>query len=287
MASVAARRRVSVPRATVWVALAGLLVATAALVLYLGRSTSFYFDEWNFVLLRRAWDADALLQPHNEHLSLVPVLIYKAIFTTAGIDSYVPFRVAGVAVHLLTLVALFVYARRRVGDVLALGAAVVIAVLGPAWPDVLWPFQMGFLGSLAAGIGALLALDRGDRRGEIGGGGPAHRRARVVLARASRSWRRGARDPRAARPPRALVDCRRPGRALRRRILGYGPARARRASTTSSPRPPTSPMLRRPPPARCSGSGVEWGRRSRSRASRCSCWRSARDVGATRGGWPR
>ena len=32
----------------------------------------------------------------------------------------------------------------------------------------MWPFQMGFLGSLAAGIGALLCLDRGDRAGEIG-----------------------------------------------------------------------------------------------------------------------
>ena len=167
MASVAARRRVAVPRATVWVALAGLLVVTAAVVLYLGRSTSFYYDDWNFVLFRRPWDADALLQPHNEHLSLVPVLIYKAIFTTAGIESYVPFRVAGVAVHLLVLVALFVYARRRVGDGPALGAATLIAVLGPSWPDVLWPFQMGFLGSLAAGIAALLALDRGDRKGEI------------------------------------------------------------------------------------------------------------------------
>ena len=78
-----------------------------------------------------------------------------------------PFRVAGLLVHLTVLVLLFVYARRRVGDVLALGAAVVIACLGPGWPDVLWPFQMGFLGSLAAGIGALLALDRGDRRGDI------------------------------------------------------------------------------------------------------------------------
>jgi hypothetical protein len=97
----------------------------------------------------------------------VPVLIYKTIFATAGIDSYTPFRVAGVAVHLLVLVLLFLYARRRVGDAPALGAAAVIALLGPAWPDVLWPFQTGFLGSLAAGLGALLALDRGDRRGEI------------------------------------------------------------------------------------------------------------------------
>jgi len=161
-------RKVQLPRATVWVALAGLLVATAALVLYLGRSTGFYFDEWNFVLERRGWDADALLAPHNEHLSVVPVLIYKTIFSTVGIDSYTPFRVAGVIVHLIVLVVLFAYARRRVGDVLSLGIVGLVAVFGPAWPDVMWPFQAGFLASLAAGIGALLLLDRGDRRGEIG-----------------------------------------------------------------------------------------------------------------------
>ena len=167
-ASTPPRRRLELPSAIVWVALAGVLLLTAAVILYLGRSTTFYFDEWNFVLERRAWDVDALLKPHNEHLSVVPVLIYKALFSTLGIDAYAPYRVAGVVVHLIVLVLLFVYARRRVGDVLALGVTVLIAVFGPAWPDVLWPFQAGFLGSLAAGIGALLCLDRGDRRGDIG-----------------------------------------------------------------------------------------------------------------------
>jgi hypothetical protein len=167
-ATPSSRRRLALPGFTVWLALAGLLALTAVVVLYLGRSTTFYFDEWNFVLERRAWDVDALLKPHNEHLSLVPVLVYKALFSTLGIDAYAPYRVAGVVVHLIVLVLLFVYARRRVGDVLALGVTVVLAVFGPAWPDILWPFQMGFLGSLAAGLGVLLCLDRGDRAGEIG-----------------------------------------------------------------------------------------------------------------------
>ena len=64
----------------------------------------------------------------------------------------------------------------------------------------MWPFQIGFLGSLAAGIGALLCLDRGDRRGDIG--------ASALLAVALASSSLGipicaavaARDPRAAGP---------------------------------------------------------------------------------------
>ena len=39
--------------------------------------------------------------------------------------------------------------------------------LGTGWNDVLWPFQTGYLGSLAAGLAALLALDRESRRGDV------------------------------------------------------------------------------------------------------------------------
>ena len=154
------------PVRTGWLALAALVAAAFALLLYLGRSTTFYFDDWNWIISRREWDAGALLEPHNGHLSLAPVLVYKALFSTVGLESYVPYRVAGLAIHCGVAVLLFAYARRRVGDVLALAAAAAILLLGTAWQDVLWPFQIGFLGSLAAGIGALLALDREDRRGD-------------------------------------------------------------------------------------------------------------------------
>ena len=117
--------------------------------------------------LRRGWNADALLAPHNEHLSVVPVLLYKLLFATVGIDHYWPYRVLGLAMHAFVVVGLFFYARRRVGDVLALAAAATILFLGKGWNDVLWPFQAGFMASMAAGVGALLALDRGTRRGDV------------------------------------------------------------------------------------------------------------------------
>jgi hypothetical protein len=164
----ATRRRVAAPpHAATWIALGALVLGATALALHLGRSTTFYFDDWTFIQDRRGWDLDALFAPHNEHLSLVPVLVYKLLFEVAGIESYTPYRVAGLVVHALVVVLLFLYARRRVGDLAALAAAAVVALLGQAWPDVLWPFQIGFLGSLAAGLGALLALDRRDRRGDV------------------------------------------------------------------------------------------------------------------------
>ena len=160
-------RRRSLPAGAGWIAFGALALVAFAGLLYLGRSTTFYFDEWDWVQGRRAWNAAALLEPHNEHLSLVPVLVFKLLFSTVGTDSYVPFRVAGLLLHCGVAALLFAYTRTRVGELLALGAAAVVLFLGTAWPDVLWPFQIGFLSSLAAGIGALLALDREDRRGDV------------------------------------------------------------------------------------------------------------------------
>jgi hypothetical protein len=147
--------------------LALMLLAGLALLLYLARDTTFYFDEWDWVLRRREWTVGALLEPHNEHLSAVPLLFYKLLFSTVGIEQYWPYRALGLAMHAFVVVGLFLYARPRVGDALALAAAAIILFLGAGWNDVLWPFQAGFLASLAAGVGALLALDRGTRRGEL------------------------------------------------------------------------------------------------------------------------
>jgi hypothetical protein len=148
-------------------ALALLSLGGLVLLMYLSRDTTFYFDEWDWVQGRREWTVGALLEPHNEHLSLVPLLLYKLLFATVGLDQYWPYRLVGLAMHGFVVAALFFYARRRVGDVLALAAAATILFLGKGWNDVLWPFQSGFLASLAAGIGALLALDRGTRRGDL------------------------------------------------------------------------------------------------------------------------
>jgi hypothetical protein len=43
---------------------------------------------------------------------------------------------------------------------------VLVLFVGAAWEDLLWAFQVGYFGSMAAGLGMLLALERGDRRGD-------------------------------------------------------------------------------------------------------------------------
>ena len=150
-----------------WIALSLLLVLTAAFLYRETRGTTLWIDEWSWALDRRGGGLDTYLDPHNGHLSLVPVSIYKLLFATAGLTDYRPYRVLVIAAHLGCVALVFAYARRRVGDFAGVLAAILILFLGPGWQNILWPFQIGSVTSLAAGVGALLALDRADRRGDL------------------------------------------------------------------------------------------------------------------------
>jgi hypothetical protein len=150
------------------VSLLALLSLLAFVLLYRkGLGTTFYYDEWNFLMNRRDWTIGTFLEPHNEHLSLVPVAVYKLLFVTVGIDDYAPYRVAVLLIHLLCVALLFVLVRRRVGDTLGAIMVLPILFLGTAWQDLLWPFQIGYLASVAAGLGMLLALERRTVMGDV------------------------------------------------------------------------------------------------------------------------
>lgn len=153
-------------RHVAWVALAVLLAGAGVYLLYLSRGISFWEDEWDFLLFRSNGDLRSFLEPHNNHLSLAPVAIYKLLFATVGIDNSAPYRLVVVPLHLLVCGLLSVYTSRRVSAPLALLATALLLFLGPAWQNIIWPFQSAWLVSLAAGLGALLALDRRDRRGD-------------------------------------------------------------------------------------------------------------------------
>jgi hypothetical protein len=143
-----------------------LLVAAGALLLIKTRGTTAWFDEWAWVVHRRGWGLDGFLRPHNQHLSLIPVAIYRVLFATVGIAHSLPYRVAVIGAHLACVALLFVYARRRIGGWPAVGAATLLLFLGPGWEVFLWPFEIGWLVSIGAGLACLLALDRRDRIGD-------------------------------------------------------------------------------------------------------------------------
>jgi hypothetical protein len=148
--------------------LLGLAVAVSgALLIVWGSHATFLIDDWNLLLNRRGFDPDVLLDPHARHLIIGPVLIYKAVQATIGMESSIPYDVIAIAAFLASAVLLFIYIRRRVGDWVALAAVLPVLFMGSAFEDLLSSFQIGYFGSMAFGIAALLAIERGDRRGDV------------------------------------------------------------------------------------------------------------------------
>ena len=110
--------------------------------------------------------ATVFLDPHNNHIVILPVSIYKALLKVFGMSSALPFQIASTGIFLLSNFALFIYLRRRVGDVLALLGTTMVLFLGAAWIDLLWSFQVSLSGSIATGLAALLALERDKHRSD-------------------------------------------------------------------------------------------------------------------------
>lgn len=127
---------------------------------------SFVYDEWELLARRPGWSPSAILDPFHEHVIVAPALIYKLVQATVGMTSAMPYYVLAMVTFATAGALLFAFLRVRVGPWLAFCAVLPVLFLGASSEDLLWAFQLGFFGSVAAGLGALLALDRGDRTGD-------------------------------------------------------------------------------------------------------------------------
>jgi hypothetical protein len=142
------------------------MAASGLLLVALGSRLSFFLDDWVFILYRRDFNLDAFLGPDNEHLVAGPVAVWKLMLATFGLGSALPYRVVSTAMLLLGVWFLFVWIRRRIGGWGALLATLPILFLGAAYEDLFWFASITFLGSMACGLGMLVALDRRDRVGD-------------------------------------------------------------------------------------------------------------------------
>ena len=151
------------------VAAAALAVAfaTAVGIMLLGKGSSFHTDDWSFVLYRAGHSAGVFLEPHNEHLSLVPVTIYKVLLEVAGLNHFEVFRLVLVLVNLAAVGVLLVLAARESEPHWALLACIPVALMGAAWSGMVSPFQLSFSISMLAGLCALPALDRRTLAGDV------------------------------------------------------------------------------------------------------------------------
>lgn len=135
-----------------------------ALLMWAGRRTTFFYDDWSYILDRQGWDTLSILHPHVEHLQVVSVLIYKTLFETVGLHHYWVYRAVLAVLNVTAGVLLFLYGRRRIGPWPSLAVATCLVLMAPSWYNLVFAFQINFVGACAAGVGALLAFDRSERR---------------------------------------------------------------------------------------------------------------------------
>jgi hypothetical protein len=147
-----------------WI-LAGISVLVIACIAYITRYLSFFYDEWDFVSWFRPSQPTSIWIPHNEHWSTLPILAWKVLFRVFGIRSHVPYEVATLAVHLACVLLLFQLVRRRSGDLPAFAAALTLLVFGSGGTNIVWAFQIAWVGSVAFGLLAMLLLDGNARLG--------------------------------------------------------------------------------------------------------------------------
>jgi hypothetical protein len=158
------RIRFAVPARAPELVLALLCVTAFVVVMHAGRGLTFFYDEWDFILHKRGISLRTFLEPHGgEQPSVLPIAIYKVMLQVFGLASYAPYRALVALFHIGCAVLLYVYARARIGAWWALVPATLLLFLGSAWQDILWSFQIGFLLSIASGIGMLIVLDDGPR----------------------------------------------------------------------------------------------------------------------------
>ena len=132
----------------------------------LGTGRTFFFDEWNFVVERWRFEPSTFLAAHNGHLSIVPASVFYTMFELVGLDNFRAFRLLGLFVHVAVATAVLVYVRRRLGSLAGLGGGIAILLLGTGWQNILWPFQIGFMGSVLGFVLALLLLERRTTRSD-------------------------------------------------------------------------------------------------------------------------
>ena len=149
----------------IWSAHLLSLAGSAAFWAYLCRHLWFFDDEWDFLLTRGLGyppgNSRSIWYPHFEHWSTIPVLFWRTLYSLFHLSSYWPYLallfISTVGVmHLLWRLCL----RNGVSPWVATGAVAMLGLLGPGAEDLGWAFQVGFVGSVAFGLIALLLVDR-------------------------------------------------------------------------------------------------------------------------------
>jgi hypothetical protein len=132
------------------------LVAGLVVLLRENRNTWFFGDDWEFIVNRGLHHAgQSIWQPHNEHWSTLPILLYRFLFTVFGLD-FTPYILVALFVHLLLAHLIWRTCLREGADAwIATALVALFVVLGSGAENLTWAFQLAWIGSLMFGYLAL------------------------------------------------------------------------------------------------------------------------------------
>ena len=134
-------------------------MVAAIVLLGLGAGLTFFSDEWAFIESRSLGDPGTWFAPHNEHWSTITIVVYRVLVETVGLGSYMPYLAVLVGLHLVVAALVYLLVRRTSGPWPAAAVGLVILFLGSGFENLYWAFQIGFVGSVAAGLAAILVFD--------------------------------------------------------------------------------------------------------------------------------
>jgi hypothetical protein len=151
------------------------VVEAIALVVFwwLGRKQWFFLDEWDYLVTRDGGSVADLFTSHNEHWTTIPIVLYRMLWNVFGLRTYLPYQLMTLVAHLAVAWLVFLLIRRaNVNPWIATAGATLFALFGAGAQNVIWAFQITFLGAIAFGL-AQLALAYHD--------GPVERRDGYAL----------------------------------------------------------------------------------------------------------
>ena len=143
-------------------ALWGVVVAAAGVLVFENRNMWFGGDEW-FVITDRGLTNgpghQGALEPFNEHWATIPILAFRALYSVVGVTTYWPYVALVIVAHLAVVVLLWHLMIRACIDAwVATCACAVLAVLGTGSENLLTAWQVTFVAALAFGLGALVVV---------------------------------------------------------------------------------------------------------------------------------
>lgn len=126
----------------------------------------FWWDEFAYLGESRVSYSfvENLLRPHNEHWVLANGLLYGAPKPLLGLQHYALYLLPVVILHVVNMHLVWrIMNRTGLNAWVATALASVYGVVGAGYENVVWAFQIAFVGSTALGLGAVLLCLRPER----------------------------------------------------------------------------------------------------------------------------